>query len=334
MSCCSRSRAASRFPRIPISASHTRRTGRSRSVSKSRIRKTACSKATGHSGRRRCDESRGQRSEATDLGLCLRAPEIIDRGSRLLGRPEHDAELTGPLRNAQEGFCRNVALVRQDQRDDIDRAGALLQRVPRVPVGLHTGEDIVGARRRRVIVELGRTGTCCRRGSGHEPRGAAPFAPHELHRRQDRSMPQSTPDGSAASIGRVNVIEGTTARGYAARVTKQGRTMKPTSIFSVAMGMAALLCTLSAAAQDMMRHVDLTSPEMTSAEMTRADVEAAIAAATPARPADFTGKKLSGLDLSGLDLSGAVLRAARLNGSTLTGATLARAGLGQASLPP
>src|SRR5205823_6794708 len=62
----------------------------------------------------------------------------------------------------------------------------------------------------------------------------------------------------------------------------------------------------SVSAQDMMRHIDLTSAEMTSAEMTRADVQASIAAATNSQPADFTGKKLSGLDLSGLDLSGAI----------------------------
>ena len=84
----------------------------------------------------------------------------------------------------------------------------------------------------------------------------------------------------------------------------------------IAWGMLAMLSVV-AAAQDMMQHVDLTSPEMTSAEMSRADVEAAIAAATSAHPIDFTGKKLSGLDLSGLDLSGAVLRAAKLNKTSL-----------------
>ena len=35
-----------------------------------------------------------------------------------------------------------------------------------------------------------------------------------------------------------------------------------------------------AAAQDMMRHVDLTSPDMVAAEMTRAQVQAALAEAT------------------------------------------------------
>ncbi|MFZ1046005.1 MAG: pentapeptide repeat-containing protein, partial [Pseudolabrys sp.] len=54
-------------------------------------------------------------------------------------------------------------------------------------------------------------------------------------------------------------------------------------------------------AQDMMRHVDLNSPDMTTAEMTRDEVAAIVKAATPGHPADFTGKKLSGLDLSGLN---------------------------------
>src|SRR6516164_5988166 len=83
---------------------------------------------------------------------------------------------------------------------------------------------------------------------------------------------------------------------------------------------------VAAAAQDMMRNLDLSSPDMVSAEMTRADVEAALGAAAP------TGKKLSGLDLSGLDLSGVNFRAARLNKTKLAGAKLDHAILDQAWL--
>jgi hypothetical protein len=72
--------------------------------------------------------------------------------------------------------------------------------------------------------------------------------------------------------------------------------MKRASLWTTALGMFGLVLAASAAAQDMMRHVDLTSPEMTAAEMTRAEVEAAIAAGTSTQPADFTGKRLSGLD--------------------------------------
>src|SRR5258705_872140 len=85
------------------------------------------------------------------------------------------------------------------------------------------------------------------------------------------------------------------------------------------------LIAITATAQDMMRHVDLSSPDMVSAEMTRGEVEAALSAATIAAPADFTGKRLSGLDLSRLNLSGAIFRAARLNKTTLTGSRLKRA---------
>ena len=67
------------------------------------------------------------------------------------------------------------------------------------------------------------------------------------------------------------------------------------SIVTAALGLA--LGTMTATAQDMMRHVDLSSPDMVSAEMTRGEVEAALAAATITAPADFTGKRLSGLDL-------------------------------------
>ena len=70
-------------------------------------------------------------------------------------------------------------------------------------------------------------------------------------------------------------------------------------------------------AQDPMRGLDLSSPDMTVAEMTRAEVEAALKAARGGERADFTGKRLSGLDLSGLDLSGANLRAVRLNHANL-----------------
>src|SRR5436190_220056 len=90
-------------------------------------------------------------------------------------------------------------------------------------------------------------------------------------------------------------------------------------------GTAALglgLMTVAAMAQDMMRHLDLSSPDMVSAEMTRGDVEAALATATTAAPADFTGKRLSGLDLSALDLSNTIFRAARLNKTKLAGANL------------
>jgi hypothetical protein len=98
----------------------------------------------------------------------------------------------------------------------------------------------------------------------------------------------------------------------------------------VAGGVLAFAAT--AFAQDLMRHVDLSSPEMTSAEMTRAEVEAVLASGKSGVPVDLSGKKLSGLDLSGLDLSLVVLRAAKLNSTKLVGTRLDGAILDQAWL--
>src|ERR1700756_2857765 len=91
------------------------------------------------------------------------------------------------------------------------------------------------------------------------------------------------------------------------------------------------LLALTATAQDMMRGVDLSSPDRVRAKMPRPRVEPAIATA-PAAPADFTGKRLSNLDLSGLDLSRAIFRSARLNKTRLAGANLEHAVLDQAWL--
>ena len=52
------------------------------------------------------------------------------------------------------GLGRDVALVGQHRGDDVDRAGALLERAPRVAIRLHAGEDVVGARDGRIVVEI------------------------------------------------------------------------------------------------------------------------------------------------------------------------------------
>ena len=83
---------------------------------------------------------------------------------------------------------------------------------------------------------------------------------------------------------------------------------------------AAKLLALPATAQDMMQHVDLSSPAFSLAEMTRAEVEATLKAAPGG--ADLSGKSLNGLDLSGLDLHGVNFRAAKMNKAKLTGARL------------
>jgi uncharacterized protein YjbI with pentapeptide repeats len=70
---------------------------------------------------------------------------------------------------------------------------------------------------------------------------------------------------------------------------------------------AACLPGPPAYAQDMMSHVDLSSPMFSTAEMTWAEVEASLRAAHGG--ADFSGKSLNGLDLPGLDFSNANFRA-------------------------
>ena len=80
--------------------------------------------------------------------------------------------------------------------------------------------------------------------------------------------------------------------------------------------------------QDLLKGLDLSSPEMTEAEMTREEIEAALEASDDVL--DLTGKHLNGLDLSDLDLSGVILRSARLNGANLRDADLSEAVLDQA----
>jgi uncharacterized protein YjbI with pentapeptide repeats len=79
------------------------------------------------------------------------------------------------------------------------------------------------------------------------------------------------------------------------------------------------LFTHAVLAQDMLRHLDLSSPKYTSAELTRADIETAIASG---QKLDFSNKSLNGLDLSGLNLTDANLRAARINKTNFVGAKL------------
>jgi uncharacterized protein YjbI with pentapeptide repeats len=84
---------------------------------------------------------------------------------------------------------------------------------------------------------------------------------------------------------------------------------------------AAITLTSVTQAQDMMRHVDLSSPKFTTSEMTREEVEAAVKM-SHGGGVDLADKSLNGLNLSDLDLTGANLHAARLNKAKLTGAKL------------
>src|SRR4051812_45080959 len=85
-----------------------------------------------------------------------------------------------------------------------------------------------------------------------------------------------------------------------------------------------------AQAQDMMRNLDLSSPNMVEAEMTREALATMLEAAPEGQPLDLSGKRLNGLDLSGLDFGGAILRGAYLNKTSLASANLDNAILDQA----
>src|SRR5262245_42927805 len=60
-----------------------------------------------------------RRSETAHLAFGLRAPEIVGRSSSLFRRLEHGPKPTGHLRQAQEGFCRDIAIVRQNRCDHV-----------------------------------------------------------------------------------------------------------------------------------------------------------------------------------------------------------------------
>src|ERR1035441_10744916 len=124
---------------------------------------------------------------------------------------------------------------------------------------------------------------------------------------------------------------------YATIIARWREAMLSRLVCVLVMSMAALLVHPDdAVSQDLLRYVDLNSPEMSTSEMTRAEVDELLKAVPQGpgdqRPADLEGKRLSHLDLSGLDFSGRNLRLAKLNRTDLKGARLDRAILKQAWL--
>jgi uncharacterized protein YjbI with pentapeptide repeats len=98
-------------------------------------------------------------------------------------------------------------------------------------------------------------------------------------------------------------------------------------------GSALLLCSpYSLLGQDVMDHVDLTTPDMAEAEMSRDELLALLSNAAPDERVDLTSKRLSGLDLSEVDFRGANLRWAKMNNADLSGANLSNAILDSAWL--
>ena len=94
------------------------------------------------------------RSETPHFGFRLGAPQIVQRAIGLFGRAKLAAKIAPHLGHAQHGFGGDVAIIRQQRREDIDRAGALIDRLPGFAVGFHAAEHILHPRIRRIIVDV------------------------------------------------------------------------------------------------------------------------------------------------------------------------------------
>src|ERR1700730_6107698 len=97
---------------------------------------------------------------------------------------------------------------------------------------------------------------------------------------------------------------------------------------------ALLVHPYDAVSQDLLRYVDLNSPEMSTSEMTRTEVDALLTAA-PQGPGDRSSAALAGkrrANLARFDCPGSKLRLARVNRTDLRGARFDRAILNQAWL--
>ncbi|MEQ8823963.1 MAG: pentapeptide repeat-containing protein [Filomicrobium sp.] len=117
-----------------------------------------------------------------------------------------------------------------------------------------------------------------------------------------------------------------------ARATARIFTFKLVRVATAALSAAAAAIVLPSAAltQDMMRHVNLETPEFTESSMTRAELQKKLAELNPGETLDLTAAALNGLDMSGLDLRQTKLQSARLNKTNLSGANLEGVVLDQA----
>ena len=106
--------------------------------------------------RRRLKAARA--SKAAHLRFGLRAPQVGEGVLRDGGAAENPADLAGRLAHRRDRLAGHIGVVGKERGDHVDRAGALLQRLARVSVRLHAGEDVVGARRGRVVVDRGALG--------------------------------------------------------------------------------------------------------------------------------------------------------------------------------
>src|SRR5438067_516037 len=93
------------------------------------------------------------RSEAADVGFGLGAVELVGRLLRRLALAEESAVLALNLGEAHESLSSFIAVIRQDRRDDVDRARTFIEGYACVAIHLHAGENIVGPGACRIVVE-------------------------------------------------------------------------------------------------------------------------------------------------------------------------------------
>src|SRR5882724_1689746 len=134
-------KAVFRFRKIRIFDSPMFPMARSISASRPRTRRATCSRTNGRSTVPGFDAARyrpvagavasiGGGLETSHFRFRLGASQVVERGVGLLRRAELSAKISLYLRHAQHGFGRDVPVIGQQGSDNIDRAGALLDRLP------------------------------------------------------------------------------------------------------------------------------------------------------------------------------------------------------------
>src|SRR6267142_3688944 len=163
-------KAVFRFRKIPIFDSPTFPMARSVSASRPRTLRATCFRTNGRStvpgfdvaryrpgGERDREYRRG--SETSHFRFRLGSSQVVERGVGLLRRAELSAKISLYLRHAQHGFGRNVPVIGQQGSDNIDRTGALLDRLPCFAIRLDAAKHILRSRRRGIIVDV--AGSSC-----------------------------------------------------------------------------------------------------------------------------------------------------------------------------
>ncbi len=92
------------------------------------------------------------------------------------------AHISPDLRHAEHRFGGDIALIGHERSDNIDRTGALLDRLPRLAIRLQATEYVFNARRRRIIVEVLGARDHCRRHQRHQRGDNTSYRSDQRHR--------------------------------------------------------------------------------------------------------------------------------------------------------